>query len=43
MLREIEAFAKQGGYDLIVSDALYVNPTLDVTSQVLQALQSRAK
>ncbi len=43
VLREIEGFAKQGGYDLIVSDALYVNPALDVTSQVLQALQGRAK
>ncbi|MEO8223555.1 MAG: OmpH family outer membrane protein [Gammaproteobacteria bacterium] len=41
VLREIEAFAKQGGYDLIVSDGLYVNPSLDVTAQVLQGLQSR--
>lgn len=43
VLREIEGFAKQGGYDLIISDALYVTPSLDVTSQVLQALKSRAK
>jgi len=42
VLREIEGFAKQGGYDLIVSDALYVSQPLDVTSQVLQALQSKA-
>jgi outer membrane protein len=41
VLREIEGFAKQGAYDLIVSDALYVNPALDVTAQVLQGLQSR--
>ncbi|MEO8444033.1 MAG: OmpH family outer membrane protein [Gammaproteobacteria bacterium] len=41
VLREIEAFAKQGGYDLIVSDGLYVNPALDVTAQVLQGLQGR--
>lgn len=40
VLRQIEGFAKQGGYDLIVSDALYVTPALDVTSQVLQGLQS---
>jgi outer membrane protein len=40
VLRQIEGFAKQGGYDLIVSDALYVSPALDVTSQVLQGLQS---
>lgn len=41
LLREIEAFAKQGGYDLILSDGLYVTPALDVTAQVLQGLQSR--
>ncbi len=41
VLREIEGFAKQGGYDLIVSDGLYVSQTLDVTAQVLQALQSK--
>jgi outer membrane protein len=41
VLREIEGFAKQGGYDLILSDGLYVSPTLDVTGQVLQGLQSR--
>lgn len=39
VLREIESFAKQGGYDLIVSDGLYVSQSLDVTAQVLQALQ----
>jgi outer membrane protein len=41
VLREIEGFAKQGGYDLIVSDGLYVSQNLDVTAQVLQALQSQ--
>ncbi len=44
LLREVEGFARQGNYDLIVSDGLlYVNPALDVTAQILQALQSRAK
>jgi outer membrane protein len=41
VLREIEGFAKQGGFDLIISDGLYVTPALDVTAQVLQGLQSR--
>ena len=41
VLREIEGFAKQGGYDLILSDGLYVTPAMDVTAQVLQGLQSR--
>lgn len=40
VLRQIEGFAKQGSYDLIVSDGLYVSPALDVTSQVLQGLPS---
>lgn len=40
LLRQVEAFAKQGSYDLIVSDALYVTPAMDVTAQVLQALRS---
>lgn len=44
LLREVESFARQGNYDLIVSDGLlFVNPALDVTAQILQALQSRAK
>jgi outer membrane protein len=41
LLREVEAYARQGGYDLIVSDGLYVTPSMDVTAQVLQALRSR--
>jgi len=41
VLREIEGFAKQGSYDLILSDGLYVSPALDVTAQVLQGLQGR--
>ena len=41
VLREIEGFAKQGGYDLILSDGLYVTPAMDVTAQVLQGLQGR--
>lgn len=39
LLRQVEGFAKQGGYDLIVSDALYVTPGMDVTAQVLAALR----
>jgi len=42
LLGEVEGFARQGGYDMIISDALYVSPGMDVTAQVLQALQSRS-
>jgi outer membrane protein len=41
LLTEVEKFARQGGYDLIVSDALFVSPGIDVTAQVLQALQAK--
>lgn len=42
LLREVDAFGKQGGFDVVLSDGvLYVNPSIDVTPQVLQALQAR--
>ena len=41
-LREVETFAKDKGYDLIVSDALYVGQSV-TSPPVLQALQSRAR
>src|SRR5690606_8563645 len=41
LLREVESFARDQGYDLIVSDALYVGQSIDVTPQVLGALQKR--
>ena len=41
LLSEVEGYARQNGFDLIVSDGVYVNPSIDVTSQVLQALQAR--
>jgi outer membrane protein len=41
LLTEVEKYARQGGYDLIVSDALFVSPAIDVTVQVLQALQAK--
>lgn len=42
VLRQIDTFAKQGGYDLIVSDALFVTPAIDVTAQLLQGMQGGA-
>lgn len=42
LLTEVERFARQGGYDLIVSDALFVSPNMDVTAQILQGLQAKA-
>lgn len=44
LLQEVQAFARTSNYDLVVGDGvLYVNESLDITPQVLSALQSRAK
>jgi outer membrane protein len=39
---EVKAFARAQGYDLILPDALYANPTLDVTESILQAMSRKA-
>ena len=44
LLQEVQAFARSANYDLVVGDGvLYVNESLDITAQVLSALQARAK
>ena len=44
LLQEVQAFARTSSYDLVVGDGvLYVNESLDITAQVLSALQARAK
>ena len=44
LMQEVEAFAKAQGYDLILGDGvLYATGTVDVTSQVLQRLESSSK
>ena len=44
LLQEVQAFARSSNYDLVVGDGvLYVNESLDITPQVLSALQARAK
>ena len=44
LLQEVQAFARTSGYDLVVGDGvLFVNESLDITPQVLSALQARFK
>jgi len=44
LLQEVQTFARASGYDLVVGDGvLFVNESLDITPQVLTALQTRAK
>ena len=44
LLQEVQAYARSANYDLVVGDGvLYVNESLDITPQVLSALQTRSK
>jgi outer membrane protein len=44
LLQEVQAFARTSSYDLIVGEGvLYVNESMDITAQVLTALQARYK
>jgi len=40
---EIQRFAKGAGYDLIITDAIYFNDSLDITDEVLAGLESNFK
>jgi outer membrane protein len=41
VLQEVQTYAKAAGLDIVVADALYASPSVDVTSQVLSALQAK--
>jgi outer membrane protein len=44
LLQEVQVFARGASYDLVVGDGvLYVNESMDITAQVLNALQQRYK
>jgi hypothetical protein len=44
LLQEVQAYAKSANFDLVVGDGvLYANESMDITPQVLNALQARAK
>jgi outer membrane protein len=44
LLQEVQAYARTSSYDLVVGDGvLYVNESMDITPQVLSALQARDK
>lgn len=44
LLREVQTFAKQKGYDLVVGDGvLYAAQNIDVTAQVLEAVDAAFK
>ena len=41
VLQEVQSYAKTAGLDVVVADALYASPSVDITNQVLAALQAR--
>jgi len=41
VLQEVQTYAKGAGLDIVVADALYASQSVDITNQVLTALQSR--
>jgi len=43
VLQEVQTYSKTAGLDVVVADALYASPSVDITSQVLSALQAKAK
>jgi outer membrane protein len=44
LLQEVQGFARKSNYDIVVGDGvLYVNESMDITAQVLSALQQSYK
>ncbi len=41
VLAEVQVYAKSAALDLVVADALYASAAVDITAQVLTALQSK--
>ena len=41
VLQEVQAYAKTAGLDVVVADALYASPSVDITNQVLAALSRK--
>ena len=39
LLQEVQNFARTANYDLVVADALYFSTAIDITDDVLQALE----
>ncbi|MDJ0939197.1 MAG: OmpH family outer membrane protein [Woeseiaceae bacterium] len=40
LLQEVQSFAQAQGYDLVVGDALFVSNAVDITEEVLRAIET---
>jgi outer membrane protein len=43
VLQEVQAYAKTASLDLVIADALFASPSIDITAQVLSALQAKGR
>jgi len=43
VLQEVQAYAKTAGLDLVIADALFASPSIDITARVLSALQAKGR
>ena len=41
VLQEVQNYARSASLDVVVADALYASPSVDITNQVLAALQAK--
>jgi outer membrane protein len=40
LLQEVQSYAQAEGFDLVVGDALFVSPTVDITEEMLRAIET---
>ena len=40
LLQEVQTYAQEEGFDLVVGDALFVSPTVDITEEMLRAIEA---
>ncbi len=40
LLQEVQTYAQAEGFDLVVGDALFVSPTVDITEEMLRAIET---
>ena len=43
VLAKVQAYAKTASLDLVIADALFASPSIDITAQVLAALQAKGR
>ncbi len=40
LLQEVQTYAQAEGFDLVVGEALYVSPAVDITEEMLGAIET---